>query len=191
MLASVRRRPILLALLLDIWVGGFFAWCARARIRQAGPWAQPSLALVGSFVAILLAPATAYLYLAHPDWAWLYLIDPERVPRLVVVPIVAACAAAVGAGYWGAARMLALVPDPRALPGALGLAGVVNLLALFLARGRLLLDGSYGDYHGGRAMPLFEVKLGYALVAVVVGLTGAAAFVAWELVRDGQKAQTR
>src|SRR5215470_15592182 len=88
---------ILIALILELWLGGFFAFCARARIRQAGPWAQPSLALVGTFVAILLAPATVYLYLAHPDWAWLYLVDPEHVPRLVVVPIVAMSAAALGA----------------------------------------------------------------------------------------------
>jgi hypothetical protein len=142
-------------------------------------------------VAILLAPATAYLYLAHPDWAWLYLVDPERVPRLVVVPVVAMSAAAVGAGYWGGARMLALVADRRALPGALaGVAALVCLLG-FLARGRLLHVGTTGDFHDGRALPLFDVKLGYALIAVVVGLASAAAFVAWELARDGRRAQMR
>ena len=183
--------PILIALILELWLGGFFAFCARARIRQAGPWAQPSLALVGTFVAILLAPATAYLYLAHPDWAWLYLVDPGRVPRLVVVPIVAMSAAAVGAGYWGAARMMALVPDRRALPGTLaGVAALVCLLG-FLARERLLHVGTTGDYRDGRALPIFDVKLGYALIAVVVGLASAAAFVAWELARDGRRAQMR
>jgi len=131
------------------------------------------------------------LYLAHPDWAWLYLVDSERVPRLVVVPIVAMSAAAVGAGYWGAARMLALVGDRRALPGALaGVAALVCLLG-FLARGRLLHVGTTGDFRDGRALPIFDVKLGYALIAVVVGLASAAAFVAWELARDGRRAQSR
>src|SRR5215470_2384327 len=184
---------ILIALILELWLGGFFAFCARARIRQAGPWAQPSLTLVGTFVAILLVPATAYLYLAHPDWAWLYLVDPEHVPRLVVVPIVAMSAAAVGAGYWGAARMLALVPGGarRALPGALAGVAALVLLLRFLARGRLLHVGTTGDFRGGRALPIFDVKLGYALIAVVVGLASAAAFVAWELARDGRRAQMR
>jgi len=182
---------ILIALILELWLGGFFAFCARARIRQAGPWAQPSLALVGSFVAILLVPATAYLYLSHPDWAWLYLVDPERVPRLVVVPIVAITAGAVGAGYWGAARMLALVGDRRALPGALAGVAVLVCLLGFLARGRLLHVGTTVDFRDGRALPIFDVKLGYALIAVVVGLASAAAFVAWELARDGRRAQMR
>lgn len=182
---------ILLALLLDVWLGGFFAFCARARIRQGGPWAQPSVSLVGTFVAVILAPMTAYLALAHADWWWLYLIDPDRVPRLVVVPMVAAGAAALFTGYWGAARMLALVPDRRALPGALGGLAAILLLLGFLARGRLLHDGSYSEFHGGRALPLFDVKLGYALVAVAVGLASAVAFVAFEISRDGRKAQSR
>jgi hypothetical protein len=193
MLASARRPTILIALVLDLWLGGFFAWCARSRIRhpQGGSWAQPSLALVGSFVAIVLAPAGAYLYLSHPAWSWLYLLDPDRVPRLVVVPIVAAVAACVGLGYWGGSRVLCVVADRRALPAALGLVAVLVALFAFIARNRLLTDGSYADFHAGRALPLFEVKLGYVLVAVIVGLAAAAAFVAWELVRDGRKAQTR
>lgn len=142
-------------------------------------------------MAIVVWPTTAYLYLAHPDWSWLYLVDPDRVPRLVVVPLVAASAAAVGFGYWGAARMLALVPDRRALPGALAGLGALVLLLAFLARARLLHDGSYDEYHAGRALPLFDVKLGYALVAVAVGVIGATAFVAWELLRDGRRAHSR
>ena len=152
---------------------------------------QPPLALVGTFVAILLWPTTAYLYLAHPDWSWLYLVDTDHVPRLVVVPLVAAATAAVGVGYWGAARLLAVVADRRALPAALAGLGAIVLLLAFLARERLLHDGSYGEYHAGRALPLFDVKLGYALVAVAVGVIGAAAFVAWELSQDGRRAQSR
>jgi hypothetical protein len=103
----------------------------------------------------------------------------------------AASAGAVGLGYWGGARMLALVPDRRALPGALAALGAIFVLLAFLARQRLLHDGSTSEYHAGRALPLFDVKLGYALVAVFVGIVGAAAFVAWELLRDGRRAQTR
>jgi hypothetical protein len=185
-----RRRAILIALLVDLWLGGFFAWCARARLLAGGPWTQPSATVVALFGAIIVCPSTAYLYLVHPDWAWLYLVDPGRVPRLAVVPVVAAGAAALGAGYYGAARLLREA-DRRVLPAVLGGLGVLALLAGFLARERLGRYGSYVDWHAGRALPLAEVKLGYVLVAVVVGTGAAAGFVGWELWRDARRAMTR
>jgi hypothetical protein len=186
-----RRPAILIALLLDVWLGGFFAWCARARLASGGPWTQPSSTLVALFVGIILVPITAYLYLAHPDWSWLYLVDPERVPRLFVVPIVAASAAAVAGGYYGAAVVLAKLRDRRVVPGLIAAVGALVLLLAFVARGRLLRYGSYDEFHGGRALPLFAVKLGYVLVAVIVGTAAAATFVAWELWRDARRAAAR
>jgi hypothetical protein len=146
---------------------------------------------VALFAAIILGPSTAYLYLAHPDWSWLYLVDPDRVPRLAVVPIVAAGIGALAGGYYGAARVMREVRDRRVLPAALAGVAVVTLLLAFLARGRLLRYGSYLDFHAGRALPLSEVKLGYVLVAVMVGTVAAAAFVALELWRDARRATAR
>jgi hypothetical protein len=168
-------------------LGVFFAWCASARIRADGPWSQPSLSIVGSYVAIILIPCTAYLYLAHPDWCWMYLFDASRVPRLFVVPIVAATAAATVGGYNGTARMLRIDRLRPLVPGLTVASGVFVLLILFLARGRLSLYGSYGDYPM-RALHLSEVKLGYVLIAMVIGVLAASAFVGWELWRDGRRA---
>jgi hypothetical protein len=174
-----------------VWLGGFFAWCARARIRLAGPWAQPALLLVASFAAILVVPATAYLYLAHPDWSWLYWVDPGRVPPIAVVPVCAAALAALTLGWWGGGRLLVRAADARVLPGALlGLLGL-GVGAGFLVRARLGADGTFADFAAGRALPIFEVKLGYVLIAIAVGQAAAAAFLGWELVRDGRKAQVR
>ena len=147
--------------------------------------------MVGLFAVIILCPATAYLYLAHPDWSWLYLVDPGRVPRLAVIPVVSAAAAALTGGYYGAARLLREVRDRRVVPALLGGVGVTVALAGFLLRGRLLAYGSYGDYHAGRALPLSEVKLGYVLVALLVGTGAAAAFVGWELWRDARRVTAR
>ena len=113
------------------------------------------------------------------------------MPRLAVVPVVAAGIAALAAGYYGAARLVREARDRRILPAALAGIGMVTLLLGFLARGRLLRYGSYLDYHAGRALPLSEVKLGYVLVAVLVGTVAAAAFVAWELWRDARRATAR
>jgi hypothetical protein len=185
-----RRPAILLALLLEVWLGGVFAWCARARIAAGGPWSQPSVTLVGLFAAIILTPATAYLYLAYPDWSWLYLVDPDHVPRLTVVPVMAAGAGALAAGWYFAARLLR-VARRRTLPALLAAVAGVALLVGLLLRGRLARYGSYGDFHAGRAVPLAEVKLGYALAAVLVGTGAAAVFVAWELWRDGRRVELR
>jgi hypothetical protein len=143
--------------------------------------------MVASYVAIILVPCTAYLYLAHPDWCWMYLVDSSRVPRLFVVPIVAATAASTVGGYYGVARMLRVERFRRFVTGLLAASGVFVLLMLFAARGRLGLYGTYSDYPS-RALHLSEVKLGYVLIAMIAGVLAAAAFVGWELWRDGRRA---
>lgn len=139
----------------------------------------------------MLVPATAYLYLAHPDWAWLYLLDGRRVPRLFVLPAVAGAAAALFGGYYATARLIAARVAPRQILGAVGGVGVVALLLVLLARSRLLRYGSTAEFRAGRTVSLFAVKLGFVLVALVVGLAAATAYVAWELWRDGRRAQAR
>jgi hypothetical protein len=147
--------------------------------------------LVALFAAIILTPATAYLYLAHPDWSWLYLVDAARVPRMFVVPAAAASAAALLAGWYGIARFVAGGVPRRQVLGALGAAGAAAVAVALLARGRLLHYGSYRDYHDGRAAALFEVKLGFVLVAVAVGMGAAVGFTAVELMKDARRAQAR
>ena len=38
--------------------------------------------------AVVLAPITLYLYLAHPGWSWMYLVDPATIPGMAIVPLV-------------------------------------------------------------------------------------------------------
>jgi hypothetical protein len=139
----------------------------------------------------VLAPATAYVYLAHPDWWWLYLLDPARVPRLFVIPTLAATAAALFGGYHGVGRMIAARTPGRQVLAVLGAGGAVSLLLVTLARDRLLHVGTYDGYHAGRAASLFQVKLGFVLVALAAGLCAAVGYVAWEIWRDGHRAHAR
>jgi hypothetical protein len=180
-----------IAVVIELWLGGAFAFCAAARIRADGPWAQPPVTIVALFAVIVLAPATAYAVLAHPDWAWLYLFDARRLPRMFVVPAVAAGAAALLGGYYLVARLLAArVATRHLLAGLAGSGAAVVLLAAALG-GRLWRYGTYADYHARRASALFDVKLGFVLVALAIGLTAAAVYVAWEIWRDGHKAPAR
>lgn len=168
-----------------------FAFCASARLRADGPWAQPPVSLVALFAAIMLCSATIYLYLTHADWAWLYLIDPRRVPRLFAIPAAAAGAGALFAGYYGMGRLLHARVAQRVVLAILGGGALVCALLAILARGRLLTYGSLDAFRAGTGVSLFAVRLGYVLVALLAGLGAAAAYVAVELLRDGRRATAR
>ena len=156
------------------------------RIRSDGIWAQPVVSIVGVFVGVALVHATLYLYSAHPAWAWLYLLDPARTTGLAAVSVLAACLGAVGAGFYGAGKLVRREKDRVVLAVLAGIVAVLLLLA-FLLRERLFSYGSYADFHRGRALPLGAVKLGYVLIALFIGLFAAASFVVWEIFRDSRR----
>ena len=105
---------------------------------------------------LIRAPMALYLHVAHPDWSWLYLIDSRKVPGLLVVSVIAACAGATLAGYYGGVRLVR-ADKVKVLLGAVGGLGLGLLLVLLLVGGRLARYGSYQQFHGGRALPLFDV----------------------------------
>ena len=135
-------------------------------------------------------PLALYLHLAHAHWSWLYLLDASQVPRLAIVPIVAAISGATLGGWYLGARLCRVVKEKVLLGGLLSTAGLL-LLVTFLCRNRLLHYGSYAQFHAGHALPLGEVKLGYVLIAAVVGLFASVGFVGYELKRDGRRAASR
>jgi hypothetical protein len=148
------------------------------------------VSLVALYVGLIQLPLRLYFYVAHPDWSWLYLLDPGRVPRLAIVSIAAACVAFVALGYYGGARLVRAGREKIALGGLAG-GAVALLVAVLMVRGRLGRYGTYTQFHEGRALSLGAVKLGYVLVAVVIGVAASAAFVGWELHRDGRRAAAR
>ena len=167
-----------------------FALCARDRIRVDGPFSTPAFILVLFFTGIVVLPATLYVYLAHPAWSWLYFVDPVDVPMLAVVPILVLHGAALIGGWYLSARLLRA--DKRNLVGYFAIA--TALLFLILAavlRGRLGSYGSFGDFQDGNTFGVLEVKLGYVLMTLAIGVGVAAAFVALELVRDSRRVRAR
>lgn len=172
------------------WLGATFGFCARERLRADGTWAQPSLGLVGSFILLVVWPTGAYLYLLHPGWSWLFLVDPGRLPGLVILTVLVLHAAVLLGAYALAARLVRLGKEV-VLRWAILAAPVVILVLIVILRGRLLRYGTFADFHGGSTLPLFSVKLGYVLVAVVAGGLGAAAVVSWELNKDSRRAASR
>jgi hypothetical protein len=179
-----------LLLLVDAWLGLAFAWCARPRLKESGPWTQPSVTLMGSFLAIVLVPATTYLYLAHTAWTWQYVVNPDHIPKLFVVPFLAAAGGAVIGGWYGCVRLLRSGRQRIAL-GILGGGAAFLLLLFVLVRRRLGHYGTYAEFRSRHALPLGQVKHGYVLIALVVGVVATATLVAWELYKDGRRVTTK
>ncbi len=159
-------------------------------MRVDGPWSQPSISLVLLFGAMILAPCAIYFYLAHSDWSWLYLIDSAKVPRLALITVLAAQAGALVGGYYGAARLVRSGKEPI-LRVALPAVAALLLLLLLVLRRRITHYGTYEQFQSGHALPILDVKLGYVLIAVLIGVGAAAAVVAYELYRDGRRAAAR
>jgi len=138
------------------------------------------------YSALIFWPAAAYCYLAHPAWSWMYIVDPASVPALTVVVVLAADLGAILGGFYLGARLLRAQREKH-LYGALAGGAAVTLLMPVIFAGRMFSYGTYQQFHGGRAVALSTVKLGYVLIAVVAGLVSALLFVAWSLHTWGRR----
>jgi hypothetical protein len=187
---SREEAAILLELLINAGFGLLFAQCARERVRADGPFASPAFPLVMMFFGLIAMPTSLYLYWAHPAWSWMYLLDPRHVPAIMVVPVVVVqLGTLMGAWLLGAALIRA-DKDRVLLTALLGMVAVLAGLGLLLSE-RIGAYGSFQVFAAGAAVGLLEVKLGYVLIAILLGLGAAAAFVAVELLRDGRRARLR
>ena len=144
------------------------------------------------FVGIVVVPFTLYLYAAHPAWMWMYLVDPDRVPGLALIPFLVLHGGMVVAGWYTGARLVRSNKTRAAIYSAGGGAALVLLMVIPLW-GRLGLYGTYEAFidQPTRALPIMEVKLGYVLVALILGAGAAALFVALELSRDSRRVRSR
>ncbi len=142
------------------------------------------------FIGLIVVPITFYLYLAHPAWAWMYLVDPEGIPGFAILPIVVTHAAMVVLGWYVGARLIRSSKHKIVGYAASGGAALL-LLAVILAWGRIGQYGTFAEFHDGRSLPLMEVKLGYVLVALVIAVAASAIYTAVELLRDSRRAVSR
>jgi hypothetical protein len=118
---------------------------------------------------LVVTPALLYLALVHSAWAWLYLVDPARLPTgTTAIAVLAAAAAELGGYLVGWALLRA---RRRRELVAVVLGGVVAIgVSLLLVRGRLSRAGTFAEYVAGEAQRLEVRKLGPALVLIGVGL---------------------
>ena len=117
------------------------------------------LMLPGLFALLSVLPAATYIAAQFPDWSLMYLIDPQRLPRLW--PLAAGLLTGVGVMGGFAAGVIWFersgeVPLKLALGGLL----LVYVGAVFLSwhAGRLSAVGSFANFHAGGWLmqPLFS-----------------------------------
>ena len=176
-------------LILSVSIGLVFAACARVQFGSGGsPWGR-ELAAVLSFEAIIFWPVALYFIMVHPAWAWMYLVDPARLPFGVSLLVLIADVAALLGGYllgWALLR----ARRERLLYALLGLVGLALLIFLISCRGRLMHSGSFDEYHAGHAMTVGEGKIGWALAATSMGVCGAVVLVGFTLWEQGKRSRS-
>jgi hypothetical protein len=158
---------------------------ARDRVRADGAFAVPSFVLVLQHAAAVAAVAL-YFYAVHPAWSGMYFFNPENISSLVVLPLMVGHSALVVAAWYGAARLLRRGHLMPLLYTGGGLV-LVTLLLGVLGRARLVTAADYSGYATHRGVALFSVELGWAVLVATLALVASAAYVAFELHRDGRR----
>jgi hypothetical protein len=151
----------------------------------ASPWGRELWAVL-SFEGIILAPVSLYFYAVYPDWAWMFFVDPHRLPWGVSALVLLAYVAALVGGYL-AGWALARAHRDRLLYGALAVSSLVLLVFLTAARARLWSSGTFAQYHAGHAPGLGESKLGWSLAICSVGVIAGTLLVGFTLWEQGRR----
>ncbi|HJZ85824.1 MAG TPA: hypothetical protein VKN99_11670 [Polyangia bacterium] len=180
---------ILLGVLLNLLCGLVLAHSARALIRaHQGKFVQCAALHVGlAFEALVMWPTALYFYFAHPDWTWMYWLDPRRIPRGVVVLVLIVDAAALAAGLLLGYSLIRAGKFRELLLAICG-NGAIVLTVLTLLRRRFFHYGTFDDWQAGATLlPLVEVKLGWVLAISVLTVGGALGYASWQLHLAGRR----
>jgi hypothetical protein len=184
---------VLIFMIFNLLAGLAFAWLARDRIRVDGPFAPPAFLYVALHAGIIVAPIALYFYLVHPEWAWMYTLDPLKLSGLAVLPIVVGHTALVGGG-WYLAAFLIRTDRKKFVLYAMGGVALVFLVMVAVTWTRLShAAASTQAFHlgsGGR-VGLFDIELGYAVVVALLAIAGSAVYTALGLLRDRRRVRAR
>ena len=176
--------------LVNLLFGIGFALIARDRIKADGPFASPAFPLVVLHAAAVVAPVALYFYAVHPAWSWMYWLDPGRLGKVAVLPLMVAHPVLVIGAWYGSSLLIR-----KALAGALlYMGGALALTLLVLVVGginRLSTAADYPGFAAHKGISLFNVQLGWAFVVSLLALFGSAIYVAIELGRDGRRVRAR
>ena len=120
----------------------------------------------------------------------MYAVRPSSVPSLMFLPLLVAHGGALVAGWLIGARLVAY-RRARTATYILAVGVVVLAIATGVLWGRIGTYGTLAEFQSGRALGLMEVKLGYVLITMALGLVASATLVGLQLARDSRRATSR
>jgi hypothetical protein len=138
------------------------------------------------YQALVVTPILLYFGFVFPDWTWMYLVDPHRLPIGITILFALATGAALLGGYLGGWSLLR-ARRRRELSILVALGGALLIVGMVLLRGRLGHAGTYAEYVGGHAARLVERKLGWSLLLCSAGLVAGLVLSLRFLVLQGRR----
>jgi hypothetical protein len=167
-------------------VGLSFAACARVQFTSGQkPWGR-ELQAVLSFETILVWPISIYFFAVFPDWSWMYLVDPHKLPYGVSVLVLLAFGTTLVGGYligWALLRS----GRERWLHAALAVVTVVLVAFAVACRSRLLHGATYAEFQSGHALSFRDARLHWAMAITTPGVLAGAALVGFTLWEQGKR----
>jgi hypothetical protein len=133
-------------------------------------------------------PVGLYFQWVHPDWRWMYVVDPQRLPMGTALLVLFAEVVTLLGGYL-AGWALIRARKERAVLGVLGAMALSLLLLVILGRGRIFQQGTYAEFQIGHAIAAGQGKLGWAITTCSLGVALAAIIVALTLREQGRRAR--
>lgn len=177
--------PTPVAPLIGFVLGAAFAWAASAELSRAhdSRGVGRPITLVLAFSALVFAPATTFFLVMAPDWCFAYLIDSEKVPRVLTLALPVLTLASVPLGYLAGApaaraRRLGQLLRVAAVPA------VAAAVAVAVVGARLGVAATYAQYHGDFGQrAVAGAPLGWALLWMDGVLLAAMAWTYRSIVR--------
>jgi len=170
--------PAVTAPLFGFVLGVVFAWLSAEGLERSAGVPARHFVVVTLFSLLVFAPVCAFFLSFVPDWAYGYVIDPQRLPGVVDLGSVLLDAASVPLGFAAAARYARVRRSGPILRLSAGPLVVAVALTLMFAR-RLGVQATYSQFHGDFGVRAVSgTPLGYALLWMALVLAGA---VAWTI----------
>jgi hypothetical protein len=166
--------PAPIAPLIGFVLGVAFAWAASDELsRRPSSVTGPPLVLVALFSLLVFGPITLFFLSLAPDWAYAYLIDTDKIPRVADLVLVLVNVASVPLGFGAAARQASLrnfgaVVAIAAIPAALAAAFLAATLR------RLSVNATYRQFQDDFGThSIAGTPLGYGLLWMLLVLVAA------------------
>jgi hypothetical protein len=167
-------------------VGLLFAFAARAQFQNGvSPWGRELFAVL-SFEALIAWPVALYFYMVHPDWSWMYFVDPRRLPMGMAPLILLGNVATLLSGYVIGWALLRARRD-HAVMATLGALCLLLLIFTLALSGRILTSSTFTQFHLGRLRGGSTGRLGWSLWICGIGTSGAVVSVFLHLREQGKR----